>query len=176
MTLIARPSLLVRSAGAVEWMIRIDRIAVDANIAAIAAQLDLPFCRVVTWLAQTLQLASDKVGPITSMQRDMIDHVRRRHDSALQTELTQRVLHQLQFAQPLPARSFIEAIPCNRITTKGRHRRHLHRREWAGSSRRVLECCIDAASTAPSSRNCWNSSRNSSGAPNLPFDSDGTAR
>jgi hypothetical protein len=32
------------------------------------------------------------------MRRNVIDHVRPRHDSALQTELAQRVLRQLQLA------------------------------------------------------------------------------
>jgi hypothetical protein len=50
------------------------------------------------------------------MLRDVIEHIRPRYDSALQTELAQRMLYQLEFAQPLPARSFVEVVPCNRVT------------------------------------------------------------
>jgi hypothetical protein len=45
----------------------------------------------------------------------VIDHVRRRHDSALQTELTERKLRQLQLSQPPPARRLVEVIPRNRL-------------------------------------------------------------
>jgi hypothetical protein len=55
------------------------------------------------------------------MRRDVIDHARPHYDSALQTELAQRMLHQLEFAQPSPARGRIEALPRNRITAKGCH-------------------------------------------------------
>jgi hypothetical protein len=55
------------------------------------------------------------------MRRNVIDDVRRRHDPALQTELAQRMLHQLQLAQLSPARSLIEVIPRNWVTAKGCH-------------------------------------------------------
>jgi hypothetical protein len=55
------------------------------------------------------------------MRHDVIDHVRRRHDSALQTDLTQRMLYQLQLAQPSPTRSFIEVLPRNGVTANSRH-------------------------------------------------------
>jgi hypothetical protein len=55
------------------------------------------------------------------MRHDVIDHIRPRYDSALQTELAQRMLHQLEFTQPSPARSCIEALPRNRITANSRH-------------------------------------------------------
>src|SRR5215471_21275045 len=44
------PFVLIRSARTIERMIRIGRVAVDADITAIAAQLDLPLCRVVARL------------------------------------------------------------------------------------------------------------------------------
>jgi hypothetical protein len=43
-----------RSARAIERVVGIDRIAIDTNIEAITAQLDLPLRRVVTRLAQRL--------------------------------------------------------------------------------------------------------------------------
>jgi hypothetical protein len=97
-TLIAPPSLLVRSASAVERVVRIDRVSVNANITAITAQFDLPFRRVVARLTQRLQFPGDEVGPVASVRRDVIDDVRPRHDSALQTELAQQMLRQLQLA------------------------------------------------------------------------------
>jgi tRNA-dihydrouridine synthase len=85
-------------------VIGIGGVAVETNIAPIAAQVDLPFRRPMARLAQTLQLASDEFSPVALMRRDVIDHVRRRHDSALQTELAQRMQYQLELAQPSPAR------------------------------------------------------------------------
>ena len=85
-------------------MVRIGRKAIETDVAAIAAQLDLPLRRPMTRLAQALQLASDELGPVAPMRRDVIDHVRRRYDSALQTERAQRMLYQLELTQPLPAR------------------------------------------------------------------------
>jgi hypothetical protein len=48
------PFVLVRSVRAVERVVGIGRVAVDTNIAAITAQLDLPFRRVMARLAQRL--------------------------------------------------------------------------------------------------------------------------
>jgi hypothetical protein len=48
------PFVLVRSIGAVERVVGIGRVAIDADITAITAQLDLPFRRVVARLAQRL--------------------------------------------------------------------------------------------------------------------------
>jgi hypothetical protein len=104
-------------------MIWIDRVPINTDIAAVTAQLDLPLRRIVTRLTQTLQLASDKVGPIAPVRRDVINHVRSRHDSALQAKLAQRMLHQLKFTQPLPTGSLVEAIPRNWIIAKSCHNR-----------------------------------------------------
>src|SRR5262249_30668422 len=49
-----RRSSGIISARAVERVIGISRVTVDADITAIAAQLDLPLRRVVAWLAQRL--------------------------------------------------------------------------------------------------------------------------
>jgi hypothetical protein len=94
----------VISARTVEGMIRVGRVAVKTDVAAVAAQLDLPLGRVLARFAQTLQLASDKRGPITPVRLDMIDDIRRRHNPALKAELAQRMLHQLEPAEPSPAR------------------------------------------------------------------------
>src|SRR5215831_2718942 len=61
------------------------------------------------------------------MRSDVIDDVRARYNSALQTELAQRMLHQLEFTQPSPARSFIEVIPLNRVAANSRHKNSHHR-------------------------------------------------
>jgi hypothetical protein len=58
------------------------------------------------------------------MRRDVIDHARPRYDSALETELAQRMLHQLEFAQLLPTRGLIEVIPRNRVAANSRHECH----------------------------------------------------
>jgi hypothetical protein len=72
--------------------------------------LDLPLRR-LTWLAQALQLAGDDRVPVAPVRHDVIHDVRRRHDSALQAELAQRMLCQLMVAQPLPARGLVEPVP-----------------------------------------------------------------
>src|SRR5262249_45482312 len=128
----------------------------DTNIQAITAQLDLLLRRIVARLAQTLQLAGDEVGPVAPMRRDVIDHVRRRHDSALQTELAQRMLHQLKLAQPLPACGFVEAIPRNRAS---------------GSRHEYYSAAWPVSST-----NFSNKPRNSSTAPCAPLLIVGIAR
>jgi hypothetical protein len=51
----AHRSSRVISARAVEWVIWIDGIAVDADIKAITAQLDLPFRRVVPPVMKSVQ-------------------------------------------------------------------------------------------------------------------------
>src|SRR5215831_8173486 len=75
----------------------------------------------MTRLAQTLQLAGNEVSPITPVRRDVIHHIRACYNSALQTELAQWMLDQLKPAQPLPACSFIEIVPRNRITANSYH-------------------------------------------------------
>jgi len=77
-------------------------------------------------LAQALQFASDERGPVAFMRLDVVDHVRRRHDPALHIELAQRMLHQLELAQPLPARGLIETLPRNRVAANGRHQLSTH--------------------------------------------------
>jgi hypothetical protein len=53
-------------------VVGIGRVAVDADITAIAAQLDLPFRRVVARLAQALQSASDERRPVALMRHDVV--------------------------------------------------------------------------------------------------------
>ena len=105
-------------------MVGIGRKAVETDVAAIATQLNLPLRRLVARPAKTLQLASDERGPVALMRLDVIDHVRRRDDPALQTELTEQMLYQLELAQPSPARGFIEVLPRNRVTANSRHECH----------------------------------------------------
>src|SRR5215831_3405905 len=57
------------------------------------------------------------------MRRDMIDHVRRRHNSALQTELAQRMLYQLKLTQPLPTCGLVELIVLDWTATHESHHR-----------------------------------------------------
>ena len=106
-----RGSSQVLLAHPIERMVRISRKAVDADVVAIAPQLDLPLRRLVARLAQALQFAGDECGPIAAVRCDLIDHVRSRHDPALQAEFAQRVLPQLQPAQSSPACRLVEAVP-----------------------------------------------------------------
>lgn len=66
------PFVLVRSVRAVERVVGFGRVAVDADITAITAQLNLPLSRVVARVAKTLQLARDERGPVALMRRDVI--------------------------------------------------------------------------------------------------------
>src|SRR5215831_8402746 len=68
-------------------------------------------------LAKALRFAGDELGAVALMQHDVVDHVRRRHDPTLQAEPTQRFGFELMLAQPSPARSFVEVLPRNRVTT-----------------------------------------------------------
>src|SRR5262249_31265294 len=111
----------VISARAVERVVGISRKAVDAYVTAIAAKLDLPLRRPMARLAQALQFASDELSPVAPMRHDVVYHARRRHDPALQTELAQRMLRQLELTQPSPASGFIEVLPRNRVTADSRH-------------------------------------------------------
>jgi hypothetical protein len=56
------------------------------------------------------------------MRHDVIGDGRRRHDAALQTELAERLGFELQPAQALSARCFVEVSPGNRIAANSRHR------------------------------------------------------
>jgi hypothetical protein len=91
-------------------VIRVRRQAVEPNVVAIAAELDLSLRRFVTRLAQALQFASDECSPIAPVRSDMIDYARCGDDAALQAELAQRMCPQPQPAQLLPAPGFIEGV------------------------------------------------------------------
>jgi hypothetical protein len=78
------------SARPIEWVIRIGRIAIEADVIAIAAEFDLPLRRLVTRLAQALELASDERGPVTPVLRDMIHEF-----AAVTTPRSKQNLHKL---------------------------------------------------------------------------------
>jgi hypothetical protein len=102
---------------------------VNYSQSVISRRLNLPLSRLVARLAQALQLARDERGPVALMWHDVIDHVRRRHDPALETELAQRMLHQLELTQAVASAQFYRNSPRNRVTANSRHERH----PWPGS-------------------------------------------
>jgi len=83
----------------------------------------------VARLTQALQLAGHEGVPLATVRSDVIDHVRRRNDAALEAELAQRMALQLQLPQPLPAPSLVEAIPFNRVVASNSHERALNPRQ-----------------------------------------------
>ena len=91
-----------RLARPVERVIAIGRQSVEPDVGAVAAELDLSLRRVVARLAQALQ-HTEHERTVTTVWCDVIHHVRRGGDAALQTKFAQRMLPQLQPAQPLPA-------------------------------------------------------------------------
>jgi hypothetical protein len=109
------------STRAIERMLRINRKAVESDVVAIAAQLNLAFCRVVARLAQALQLAGDERRPVAVMRLDVIHHVRHCDAPACQTELAQWLDLELPSAQPAPTRRFVESVPRNWTTAGNRH-------------------------------------------------------
>src|SRR5215471_681574 len=88
------------------------------------------------------------------MRRDVIHDVRSRYDSALQTELAQRMLQQLKFAQPLPARGFIEVVPRNWVTAESCHECHPSRANFCVVSLKERTQIERRAERAI--RHCWN--------------------
>src|SRR5215472_10715050 len=78
-------------ARAIEGVIGIGRQAVEPDVGAVAAELDLALGRSVARLAQALQLAGHEGIPVAPVRGDMIYHVRSRDDAALETELAQRM-------------------------------------------------------------------------------------
>jgi len=70
-------------------VIGVRRIAIDPDVVAITPQLDLPLRRLVARLAQAQQLAEHESIPIAPVRGDVIDHVRRRDNAALEAKTTQ---------------------------------------------------------------------------------------
>ena len=66
-------------------MIRISRVAIEPDVGPIAAEFDLSLCRLAARLARALQLTGDEGIPVAVMRRDVIHHVRRRDDAALES-------------------------------------------------------------------------------------------
>jgi hypothetical protein len=84
---------------AIERMLRINRIAVETDVAAIATQLDLPLRRIVTLFTKALQLAGAERGPVATMWFDVIDHGCHCDAPAFQTEFAQWLDPELPSAQ-----------------------------------------------------------------------------
>ncbi len=91
-------------------MPRIQRPAVEADVAPIAARLDVVLCRHVTVLAQRLQFAKPELVDVAAVRVDVIADRCCRDDAALHAELAQRMLLQLVLTQAVPARAIVEMI------------------------------------------------------------------
>jgi len=80
-------------------------ICTDARIEAV--RLNKLLGRVVTTIAQRLELAQAKLVVITTMRNDVIDNSRRLQPSLALALFTQRLQHQLVFASMLPVGQII---------------------------------------------------------------------
>jgi hypothetical protein len=92
-------------------MIRVERIAVEPDVAAITVQLDLTLSAVVTGLAQGLQLAQPELVDVAVMRLDVIADGRGLDDAALRAVRTERMLEQLVPPDPGPASRGVPRVP-----------------------------------------------------------------
>src|SRR5262249_46057829 len=123
-------------------MIGIRRIAIDSNVVAITPQLNLPLRRLVARLAQALQLAEHEGIPVSPVRGEVIHHIRRRDDAALEAKTTQWMTLQLQLPQPLPAPGLVEGVPLRQVAANSRH-------SCQALIRKKSFCQSDAQATQP---------------------------
>ena len=97
-------------------MIRVQRIAIKPDVAAITMQLDLALSTVVTGLAQGLQLAQPEFVDVATMRLDVIADVCQLDDAALRAVRTERMLEQLVPPDPGPASRGVPLVPLRWLT------------------------------------------------------------
>ena len=91
-------------------MIRVERIAIKPDVAAITVQLDLALSAVVTGLAQGLQLAQPKFVDVAAMRLDVIADRCGLDDAALCAVRTEWMFEQLVPPDPDPASRTVSAM------------------------------------------------------------------
>jgi len=84
----------------VDWMARIQRHAIKANIGAKPARLDKPLRGIVATLAQALERTEPEFVHVAMMWPDVIADFCRRDDAALKAITAERMLEQLVPADP----------------------------------------------------------------------------
>jgi hypothetical protein len=99
----------------------IQRPAVKPYIRPEATQLDKPLRRVVTFLAQALKRPKPEFIDIAMMWFEVIADDGRCDETALEAELTQRLLEQLVLPDPSPACSAVPSVP-SRWSAANAHR------------------------------------------------------
>jgi hypothetical protein len=98
----------------VDWMARVQRPAIQADIGAEAVQLNQPLGGVVAALAERLKRAKPEFVDVAVMRLDVVANFRCRDDTALETERAQRVFAQLVPPDPRPASRGVPFIPIRR--------------------------------------------------------------
>src|SRR5262249_12163690 len=99
----------------VNWMARVQRQAIKANIGAKTVLLDEPLRAVLTLLAEWLKRAEPEFVHVAMMWLDVISDCRWCDDGALQAILTKRVFEQLVPPDPRPASRGVPLVPVRQL-------------------------------------------------------------
>jgi len=99
----------------VDWMPRVQRPAIQADIGAKTARLDEPLRTVVASLAERLERAEPEFVDVAAMCLDVITDLSRRYDAALEAERAEGVLAKLVSSDASPASRGVPLVPFRRL-------------------------------------------------------------
>src|SRR5262249_9795862 len=98
-------------------MIRVEGPPINGNIGTKPARLHKPLRTVVTSLAERLERAEPEFIDVAVMWLDVVADFRRRGETALETESTQRTFAQLVPSDPSQASRGVPVVPLHRLAS-----------------------------------------------------------